>query len=50
VRTTLIFATVPFLLALSRGFRLRNVRIGVVVVASGLMLYGAATIVSFPRL
>jgi hypothetical protein len=50
VRTTVIFATVLFLLALSQRFRLRNVRIGVVVVAAALMIYGAIAIVTFPRL
>jgi hypothetical protein len=50
VRTTVILATVLFLLALSQRFRLRNVRIGVVVVAAGLMIYGAVAIVTFPRL
>jgi len=50
VRTTVIFATVLFLLALSQRFRLRNVRFGVVGVAAALMVYGVVTIVTFPRL
>jgi hypothetical protein len=50
VRTTVIFATVLFLLALSQRFRLRTVRIGVVVVAAGLLIYGAVAVVTFPRL
>jgi hypothetical protein len=50
VRTTVIFATVLFLLALSQRFRLRNVRVGVVCVAAALMVYGVVTIVTFPRL
>jgi hypothetical protein len=50
VRTTVVLATVLFLLALSQRFRLRNVRIGVVVVAAALMIYGVVAIASNPRL
>ena len=50
VQTTLIFATVLFLLALSPRFKLRNVRIGVAVVAAALMILGVVTIAVFPRL
>lgn len=50
IRTTVVLATVLFLLALSQRFRLREVRIGVLVVASGLMIYGLVAIISFDRL
>jgi hypothetical protein len=50
IRTTVVLASVLFLLALSQRFRLRQVRIGVLVVAGVLMLYGIAAIISFERL
>jgi hypothetical protein len=50
IRTTVVLASVLFLLALSQRFRLRQVRIGVLVVAGALMLYGITAIVSFDRL
>ena len=50
IRTTVVLASVLFLLALSQRFRLRQVRIGVLVVAGALMLYGIAAIISFDRL
>jgi hypothetical protein len=50
IRTTVVLASVLFLLALSQRFRLRQVRVGVLVVAGALMLYGIAAIVSFERL
>jgi hypothetical protein len=50
IRTTVVLATVLFLLALSQRFLIRRVRIGVVVLAAALMVYGLATIVTFPRL
>jgi hypothetical protein len=50
IRTTVVLATVLFLLALSQRFMIRRVRIGVVVLAAGLMVYGLATILTFPRL
>ena len=50
IRTTVVLASVLFLLALSQRFRLRQVRIGVLVVAGALMLYGIAAIISFERL
>ena len=49
IRTTVVLATVLFLLALSQRFRLLKVRIGVLVLAAGLMAYGLIAIVSFPR-
>jgi hypothetical protein len=50
IRTTVVLATVLFLLALSQRFLIRRVRIGVVVLAAALMVYGLATILTFPRL
>jgi hypothetical protein len=50
VFTTVVLATVLFLLALSQRFRMSSARIGVLVVAGGLMIYGLITIITFPRL
>jgi hypothetical protein len=50
IRTTVVLATVLFLLAISQRFRVSRVRIGVLVVAGALMLYGLVTILTFPRL
>jgi hypothetical protein len=50
VFTTVVLATVLFLLVLSQRFRMSSVRIGVLVVAGGLVLYGLITIITFPRL
>jgi hypothetical protein len=50
IRTTVVLATVLFLLAISQRFQVFRVRIGVLVVAGGLMLYGIITILAFPRL
>lgn len=50
IRTTVALATVLFLLALSQRFSIKEVRIGVLVVAGGLMAYGLIAILSFPRL
>ncbi|HJX06521.1 MAG TPA: hypothetical protein VJ736_00475 [Actinomycetota bacterium] len=50
IRTTVVLATVLFLLALSQRFRIREVRIAVLIVSGLLMIYGLATIVSFKRL
>ena len=49
IRTTVVLATVLFLLALSQRFRILRVRVGVLVLAGGLMLYGLLTIITFPR-
>ena len=46
----MVLATVLFLLALSQRFLIRRVRIAVVVLAAGLMIYGLVTIAAFPRL
>jgi hypothetical protein len=49
VRTTVLLATVLFLIALSQRFKLRNVRVGVLVVATGLMVAALYTVVILPR-
>jgi hypothetical protein len=49
IRATVVLATVLFLLALSQRFRFSAVRVAVLVVAGGLMVYGLALIVTFPR-
>ena len=50
VRTTVVLATVLFLLAPSHRFRLRTARFGLLVLAGGLMIYALVTIFRFPRL
>jgi hypothetical protein len=50
VFTTVVLATVLFLLALSQRFGMSSARVGVLVVAGGLMVYGLITIIAFPRL
>jgi hypothetical protein len=50
IRTTVMLATVLFLIALSQRFRVRRVRYGVLAVAGGLMIFGLVTILTFPRL
>jgi len=50
IRTTVVLATVLFLLALSQRFRIRGVRIAVLITSGLLMTYGVATIISFRRL
>ena len=50
IRTTVMFATVLFLIALSQRFRVRRVRYGVLGVAGALMIFGLVTILTFPRL
>jgi hypothetical protein len=49
IRTTVILATILFLLVLSQRFRIRRVRFGVLVVATGLLIYGLITILTLPR-
>ncbi|MET1011802.1 MAG: hypothetical protein ABWY83_05430 [Actinomycetota bacterium] len=49
IRTTVVLATVLFLLALSQRFKILRVRVGVLVLAGGLMLYGLLAIITFPR-
>jgi hypothetical protein len=50
IRTTVVLATVLFLLALSQRFRIRQMRIGILVLATGLVLYGLVTMLTFPHL
>jgi len=50
IRTTVILATILFLLVLSQRFRMRQVRLAVLVVAIGLMAYGLIAILTLPRL
>lgn len=49
IRTTVVLATVLFLLALSQRFLIRRVRVGVLVLATGLMIYGLVAMLTFPR-
>jgi hypothetical protein len=49
IRTTVVLATVLFLLALSQRFRMRQVRIGLLIVSGALMTYGLIAIILFPR-
>ena len=49
IRTTVVLATILFLLVLAQRFRVRRVRFGVLVVAIGLMTYGLVTILTLPR-
>jgi hypothetical protein len=50
VRITVVLATVLFLVALSQRFKIRNVRRGLVLVATALMVYGLITLATYPRL
>jgi hypothetical protein len=50
VRLTVLLATVLFLIALSQRFRVRGVRIGLLVVAVALFAYDVVTIAGLPRL
>jgi hypothetical protein len=50
IRTTVILATILFLLVLSQRFRIRRARLGVLVVAIGLLAYGLVSMFTFPRL
>src|SRR5262245_5152402 len=50
IRTTVVLATVLFLLALSQRFRIREVRIAVLIVSGFLMVYGLVAIISYRRL
>jgi hypothetical protein len=49
VAATVLFATVLFLIALSQRFRLRSVRVGIVAVAAGLLIFVLVSIASYPR-
>jgi hypothetical protein len=48
-RTTVVLATILFLLVLSQRIRIRRVRFGVLVVATGLLVYGLIAILTLPR-
>ena len=48
--TTVVFATVLFLVALSPRFRSRRVRFALLLLTGGLAVYALATIFTFPRL
>ena len=50
IRTTVVLASVLFLLAIAQRFRVRGVRLAVLAVSSLLLLYGMVTISSFRRL
>jgi hypothetical protein len=50
VRGTILLATVLFLIALSQRFKLRNVRIGLLVVSGALMVYALTTLATYPRM
>jgi hypothetical protein len=50
VRGTVLLATVLFLVALSQRFKLRNVRLSLLVVAGGLMVYALVAVATSPRL
>ena len=50
IRITVVLASILFLLVLSQRFRIRRVRLAVLVLATCLMLYGLVTIATFPRL
>jgi hypothetical protein len=50
VRLTVLLATVLFLIALSQRFRVRGVRIGLLVVAVGLFAYDLIEIAQLPRI
>jgi len=50
IRTTVVFATVLFLLAIAQRFRVRGVRVAVLGLSGVLLMFGVATILSFRRL
>ena len=50
VRGTVLLATVLFLVALAQRFKLRNVRVGLLVVSGALMLFGIASLVIYPKI
>jgi hypothetical protein len=49
VRATVLFASVLFLVALGQRFKSHNARLAVNVIATGVLLFTVATIVSLPR-
>ena len=50
VRSTVLLATVLFLVAVAQRFRIRNVRRGLLLVASTLMIYALVDVALYPRL
>jgi hypothetical protein len=50
VRVTVVLAAVLFLVALAQRFKLKQVRVGLSVVAAALMLYALASVATYPRL
>ena len=50
VRITVVLATVLFLIALAQRFKIRNVRLGLFVVATLLTAYALITVAMYPRL
>jgi hypothetical protein len=50
VRSTVLLATILFLVAIAQRFRIRNVRRGLLLVASTLLLYALVDMAMFPRL
>ena len=49
IRTTVVLATILFLLVLSQRFRMRRVRLAMLVLAIGLLVYGLIAILASPR-
>ena len=49
VRGTVLLATVLFLVALSQRFKLRNVRIGLIVLTGAMIVYALAILGTYPR-
>ncbi len=50
VRITVLLATILFLTALAQRFKIRKVRVGLFLVAAGLMVYALVTVGTYPRL
>jgi hypothetical protein len=50
VRSTVLLATILFLIALAQRFKLRKVRMGLFLVAAILMVYAITTVAMYPRL
>ena len=50
VRGTVLLATVLFLIALAQRFKIRKVRVGLLLVATALMIYALANVAMYPRL
>lgn len=50
VRSTVLLATVLFLVAIAQQFRIRNVRRGLLIVAGTLMIYALVDVAMYPRL